>query len=144
VNWNKRYYYGDWMQEHGGLKVQVRFMPHHAESIEVFDTRGRYLGSASLSDGASTEQIADSRRTRARNVRRLAADLAKAEKLRRETYAAVSVPAPARALGALTAAEAAAETEYQDLEDLAAQARPDLIPHDPVPDSWTAPTTEAP
>ncbi|MCX4537894.1 hypothetical protein OHA79_46565 (plasmid) [Streptomyces sp. NBC_00841] len=41
-----------------GTKVSVRHLPHHDDTIEVFDTAtGRHLGSAFLAAAASREQI---------------------------------------------------------------------------------------
>ena len=141
VRWNKRDYVAQWMQGCVGEKVKVRFMPHHTRTIEVFDTCDRYLGPAFLADEATPEQRAAVVGARVRASRRLAADLAKAEKRRDRRYGAVSVPAPAATLGSLTTAEAAAETEaaYDDVRDAPGAARPDLIPHDPIPDEWGTP-----
>lgn len=62
-------------------------MPHHDHEVEVFDAAsGAHLGSATLADQASSEQIALLRRTRARKARRLQADLRAAERARRDRY----------------------------------------------------------
>ncbi|GGM67372.1 hypothetical protein GCM10012275_42460 [Longimycelium tulufanense] len=65
-----------WMVGRVGTVVRLRSMPHHEHEMEVFDAdTGAYLGSATLADQASPEQIAALRRTRARKARRLRADL---------------------------------------------------------------------
>ncbi|MFI2189055.1 hypothetical protein [Streptomyces sioyaensis] len=41
-----------------GTKVSVRHLPHHDDTIEIFDTAtGRHLGAAFLVAAASREQI---------------------------------------------------------------------------------------
>ncbi|WP_157986948.1 Mu transposase C-terminal domain-containing protein [Streptomyces atratus] len=48
VRFRSRDYVGAWMTGQGGLKVRVRFMPHHDHRIEVFDAAtGRTLSSTS-------------------------------------------------------------------------------------------------
>lgn len=75
VRFNKRYYAGEWM--HGeaemGVKVCVRFIPHHDHEIEVFDAEwGRNLGPAHPSDAATEEQRRAHRRRKTAEKRRLA------------------------------------------------------------------------
>jgi putative transposase len=84
VSWAGRSYVGEWMTGHVGRRVRLRYMPHHEHEVEVFDARtAEHLGAAVLSDQASPEMVAAVRRERARQARRLAADLKAAEKARR-------------------------------------------------------------
>lgn len=53
IRFRNRDYVGLWMTGEAGLRVRVRFMPHHDHRIEVFDAAtGRYLGPATLADQA--------------------------------------------------------------------------------------------
>ncbi|MCX5233449.1 IS4 family transposase [Streptomyces sp. NBC_00233] len=66
VRFRSRDYVGAWMTGQSGLRVRVRFMPHHQHRIEVFDAAtGRYLGPAELADAATPEQISAVRTERA-------------------------------------------------------------------------------
>ncbi|MFF2149594.1 Mu transposase C-terminal domain-containing protein [Kitasatospora sp. NPDC058190] len=146
VYWRGRYYVGDWMQglAGDGIKVRIRFLPHHAHEIEVIDAvTGARLGTAHLADAATDEQRAAVRRTRSAEQRRLKKALATAEKLRTERYAAVTTPRTPEPLQALTAMEADAELAAADGRDLQALALPGLLPHAPVPDGWVLPRTRA-
>ncbi|WP_410595648.1 Mu transposase C-terminal domain-containing protein [Amycolatopsis sp. lyj-23] len=135
-----RHYVAEWMVGKVGTAVRLRYMPHHEHEVEVFDAAtGAHLGSATLADQASPEQIAALRRTRAAKARQLRADLSAAEKSRRGRYAAATTPAPARRLDAVTAAEAGAELAEHGLEELARLARPDLLPPSPPPAGWVLP-----
>ena len=140
VQWRSRFYVADWMAGRGGDKVRIRYMPHHEHEIEVFDARtGRHLGAAFLSDAATPEQVAEVRRARASAARRLRADLKAAEATRRERFAAVTVAEPARALGALTAEQAADVLNDGGDEDLARLGRRDVVPLLAPPASWALP-----
>jgi putative transposase len=120
-----------------GIRVQVRYMPHHDHRIEVFDpVTGRYLGPADLADQATAEQISAVRKVRAARTRRLRKDL---EASQRERYAAATEPAPPRRLGALSAAEADRELGEATESDLSKLALPDLIPPAPPPTHWRTP-----
>jgi putative transposase len=124
-----------------GIRVQVRYMPHHDHRIEVFDpATGRYLGPADLADQATAEQISAVRRVRAARTRRLRKDL---EASQGERYAAATKPAPPQRLGVLSAAEADRELGGAAESDLAKLALPDLIPHSPPPAHWRTPSALA-
>ncbi|MFE6904574.1 Mu transposase C-terminal domain-containing protein [Streptomyces sp. NPDC057717] len=58
VRWRRRDYLAPWMNGRTGIKVSVRHLPHHDDTIELFDvTTGHHLGSAFLTAAASREQI---------------------------------------------------------------------------------------
>jgi putative transposase len=115
-------------------------MPHHDHEVEVFDAdTGQHLGPAKLADQATPEQITEMRRARASRKRRLEADLRAAEKARRQRYAASTTAEPARPLGAVTRAEAAAELADADDEDMTRLARPRLLPPGPPAPGWVLP-----
>ncbi|MFJ9847534.1 Mu transposase C-terminal domain-containing protein [Kitasatospora sp. NPDC101155] len=142
VYWRGRYYVGEWMQglADDGIKVRIRYLPHHTHEIEVVDAiTGAHLGAAHLADAASDEQRAAVRRTRSAEQRRLRKALTAAEKLRTERFAAVTTARTPQPLQALTAAEAEDELAAADGRDLRALALPGLIPHTPLPDGWVMP-----
>ncbi|MGE6733704.1 transposase [Streptomyces sp. NPDC059900] len=141
VRFKNRNYIADWMTGQAGLKVTVRFMPHHTHEIEVCDPAGRHLGTAHLADAATPEQLDELRRTRTVRARRLREEAKKAEALRRERFAPATTPTPAQRLGAVTAAEADQELAAASDSDMAALALPDLIPHAPPPDDWNTPAS---
>ncbi|GAA2752977.1 Mu transposase C-terminal domain-containing protein [Kitasatospora cinereorecta] len=146
VYWRGRYYVGDWMQglADDGIKVRIRFLPHHTHEIEVVDAvTGTHLGAAHLSDAASDEQRAAVRRTRSAEQRRLKKALAAAERLRTERFAAVTTARTPEPLQALTAAEAEEELAAASSRDLRALALPGLLPHAPLPDGWVLPRPAA-
>ncbi|WP_223733434.1 Mu transposase C-terminal domain-containing protein, partial [Streptomyces purpurogeneiscleroticus] len=106
VRFRRRDYVGAWMTGQAGIRVRVRFMPHHDHRIEVYHAAtGRYLGPADLADQATEEQISAVRSARAARTRRLRKDLQASQ---RERYAATQPEAPQR-LGTLTTAQAGAE-----------------------------------
>lgn len=146
VMWNSRYYVGPWMNgsTDAHLKVRIRVMPHHIEEIEVFDASGeKYLGSATLSDRAPDSVVGAVMAGRSRRAQQLRRDFAAAEKQRRVRYAAVSAPEPAKALTAMTLEQAEREAAGYANDNLAALARPGLVPHTPAPASWVAPRKRA-
>ncbi|TQM81761.1 hypothetical protein FHX81_4137 [Saccharothrix saharensis] len=98
-----------------------------------------HLGSATPADQATREQVAALLRTWARKAQRLRTNLAAAERSRRARYAAVTTAAPAKRLGAVTAAEAESELGGHGLEELTRLSRPDLLPHAPPPAGWVLP-----
>ncbi len=115
-------------------------MPHHDHEVEVFDARtGTYLGSAGLADQASAEQVKAVRRARQSRRDRLSAELRRAEKARRQRYAAVTTAEPARPLGAMTRDEATAELVDAGDAALRSQARPRVVPLGPPEPGWVLP-----
>jgi putative transposase len=137
IRFRKRDYAAAWMTGQTGIRVQVRYMPHHDHRIEVFDpATGRYLGPADLADQATAEQISAVRKVRAARTRRLRKDL---EASQRERYAAATEPGPPQRLGALSAVEADRELGQATGSDLSKLALPDLIPHSPPPAHWRTP-----
>ncbi|WP_284582054.1 transposase family protein [Streptomyces sp. 2P-4] len=142
VRWRRRDYLAPWMNGRTGTKVSVRHLPHHDDTIEVFDAAtGRHLGSAFLAAAASREQIRSVQAARTAAARRLKADLRAAEKLRRRRFEASTTAAPPRPLVAPTSAQAEEELAAAAQTDRRALARPDLVPHGPAPDTWARPRT---
>lgn len=140
VRWHRRDYLAGWMVGRTGTKVVVRHLPHHDDSVEVFDVAdGDYLGSACLAEAASEAQVRALKAARTASARRLRADLKAAERLRRDRFQAQTVAGPAVRRRTPTRAEAGAELEGTARRDRRALARPDLIPHSPVPDHWVLP-----
>ncbi|WP_431972599.1 Mu transposase C-terminal domain-containing protein [Nocardia sp. bgisy134] len=135
-----RYYVADWMVGLVGTAVRIRYMPNHTGEIEVFAAdSGVHLGTAELADAASARTRAAVRRARDRKARKLRADLAAAERARRDRYAASTVAGPAQRLDAMTTAEAARVLADDRCEDMARWARPDLIPLPPPAPGWVMP-----
>jgi putative transposase len=135
-----RRYVADWMVGQVGVKVRVRYMPHHDHEIEVFDAAsGKHLGSAVLADQAPQEVVKAVISARARQRKQLAADLRAAEKTRRARYAAQATTGPARAVGAVTRSEAATELAGHTAGQIDRWARPDLVPPRAAPAGWVAP-----
>ncbi|SDN74990.1 putative transposase [Streptomyces wuyuanensis] len=142
VRWRRRDYLAPWMNGRTGTKVSVRHLPHHDDTIEVFDAAtGRHLGSAFLAAAASREQIRSVQAARTAAARRLKADLKAAEKLRRRRFEASTTAAPPRPLTSSTSAQAEEELGAAAQTDRRALARPDLVPHGPAPDTWARPRT---
>ncbi|MGW6506622.1 Mu transposase C-terminal domain-containing protein [Streptomyces niveus] len=141
VRFKRRDYVGAWMTGQAGIRVRVRFMPHHDHRIEVYHAAGgRYLGPADLADQATEEQIAAVRRARATRARRLKKDLQASQ---RERYAAATRPGAPRRLGALTTAQAGAELARATGTDLSDLSLPDLIPPAAPPAGWRTPASLA-
>ncbi|MCX4704340.1 hypothetical protein [Streptomyces sp. NBC_01373] len=129
------------MTGQAGIRVRVRFMPHHDHRIEVYHAAtGRYLGPADLADRATDEQISAVRRARAARARRLKKGL---EASQRERYAAATQPEAPRRLGALTTAQAEAELAQTTVTDLSGLALADLIPPAAPPADWRTPPSLA-
>ncbi|MFE9868174.1 Mu transposase C-terminal domain-containing protein [Streptomyces sp. NPDC005506] len=146
VRWRRRDYLAPWMNGRTGTKVSVRHLPHHDDTIELFDaTTGHHLGSAFLAAAASREQIRSLRAARTAAARRLKADLKAAEKLRRRfeasTTATLPKPpaAPPRPPASPTSVQAEEELGAVAQTDRRVPARPDLVPHGPAPDTWAGP-----
>jgi putative transposase len=140
VRWRRRDYLAPWMNGRTGTKVSVRHLPHHDDTIEVFDAAtGRHLGSAFLAAAASREQIRSVQAARTAAARRLRADLKAAEKLRRRRFEASTTAAPPRPLSASTSAQAEEEPGAAAQTDRRALARPDPVPHGPAPKTWARP-----
>ncbi|MER5807797.1 hypothetical protein ABT143_06300 [Streptomyces sp. NPDC002033] len=128
-----------------GRPVTVRRLPHHDEEIELFEpVSGRHLGRAFLADAADLEQFTAVRSARTSAARQLRADLKAAEKLRRKRFEAVTTAKTPKQLNTLTAEEAEAELRAADQRGLRELARPDYIPHAPVPDTWARPIPPTP
>ncbi|MFF3403547.1 Mu transposase C-terminal domain-containing protein [Streptomyces sp. NPDC002659] len=146
VQWKGGYYVGDWMHGHGsaGEQVHLRHEPHHYHQVELYHaTTGHYLGPATRANEMTPQQARQLRQAWQREADHFAAKRDKARKNARARYAATSTPAPPRHLNRLTAEEAAAQLRDLQAGDLAAEARPDLLPR-PQPSSgrWTKPLTQ--
>jgi len=121
-------------------KVRVRWMPHHDHEIEVFDARtGAYLGRAELAEQASPATVKQVRRARRARADRLTRELKAVEKTRRQRYAASTTAEAPRPVGAMTAAEAAAELLDVNDAGLRTQARPWVVPQGPPAPGWVLP-----
>ncbi|WSY37157.1 Mu transposase C-terminal domain-containing protein (plasmid) [Embleya sp. NBC_00888] len=145
VRRRRRDYLAPWMNGRTGTKVSVRHLPHHDDTIEVFDVvTGRYLGPAFLAAAASREQIRSVQAARTAAARRLKADLKAAEKLRRRRFEASTVAAPPRLLASPTSSQAEDELGTAARVDRRALARPDFVPHGPAPAGWVRPVAAAP
>jgi putative transposase len=141
VRFRKRDYVSAWMTGQAGIRVRVRFMPHHDHRIEVYHAAtGRYLGPADLADQATEEQVSAVRRARAARSRRLKKDL---EASQRQRYAAATQAEPPRRLGALTGAQADAELAQSASTNLSQLALPDVIPPAAPPADWRTPASLA-
>ncbi|MEV2236127.1 Mu transposase C-terminal domain-containing protein [Streptomyces phaeochromogenes] len=141
IRFRRRDFVGAWMTGQAGIRVRVRFMPHHDHRIEVYHAAtGRYLGSADLADQATEEQISAVRRARAARSRRLKKDL---EASQRQRYAAATQAGPPRRLGVLTGAQADAELARSAGTSLAQLALPDVIPPAAPPADWRTPASLA-
>ncbi|WP_406300151.1 Mu transposase C-terminal domain-containing protein [Embleya sp. NBC_00888] len=145
IRWRGRDYVGPWMHGKDGIRVRLRYIPHHDHEIEVFDaTTHAHLGRAHLADQATATQRAALRRAKDAERRTLAHALAEADRQRRRRYAAVTTATAPRQLGALTAAQAEAELTRSRQADLASRALPDLIPPREPPTTWARPRTRQP
>ncbi|WTH04861.1 Mu transposase C-terminal domain-containing protein [Streptomyces sp. NBC_01578] len=145
VQWRRRAYLAPWMNGRTGIKVSVRHLPHHDDTVEIFDaTTGHHLGSAFLATAATPEQIRAVKAARTASARRLKADLKAAEKLRRRRFEASTTAAPPRPLTSSTSAQAEEELGAVAQTDRRALARPDLVPHGPAPDTWARPVVAIP
>ncbi|MGW2651704.1 Mu transposase C-terminal domain-containing protein [Streptomyces sp. NPDC001393] len=141
VRFRKCDYVGPWMTGQAGIRVCIRFMPHHGYRIEVYRAAtGRYLGPADLADGATEERVSAVRRARAVRARRLKKDLGASQ---RERYAAVNRPEAPRRLGALTTAQAETELAQATGTDVSDLALPNLIPPAAPPIGWRTPASLA-
>jgi putative transposase len=142
VRWRRRDYLAPWTNGRTGTKVSVRHLPHHDDTIEIFDAAtGHHLGSAFLAAAASREQIRSVHAARTAAARRHKADLKAAEKLRRQHFEASTTAAPPRPPTSPTAAQAEEEPAAAAQSDRRALARPDLVPHGPAPETWARPRT---
>ncbi|MFD8566645.1 Mu transposase C-terminal domain-containing protein [Streptomyces sp. NPDC059639] len=144
VRWHNRYYVGEWM--HGmadaGMKVRIRYVPHHDHEIEVFAAvDDAYLGSAHRADEATEEQRRAHRRRKDVEKRRLVRALAAASRHTRTRYAAATEARPPERLGSLSAAEADRELSAARLGDAGELALPDLIPPAAPPEHWCVPAS---
>ncbi|MGY4907214.1 hypothetical protein ACWD67_34965, partial [Streptomyces sp. 900116325] len=142
------YYVGDWMHGHSnaGEQVHLRHEPHHYHQVELYDAdTGRYRGPATRADEMTPQQARTLRRAWQREADHFAAKRNKARKNARARYAATSAPVPPTLLNRLTAQEAAAQLRDLQAGDLAAEARPDLLPRPkPTSERWTAPKADSP
>ena len=150
ISWSGRAYVGAWMTGQVGRAVRVRHMPHHTHEVEVFDAdTAEHLGSATLADQATPEQIAELRKARATRAKALKADLRAAEKARRTRYAAATEAEPAQPVHGITSAQAAAELAATDVPPLRLVAEPAsgtrarLIPLRPPAPGWVLPRPPA-
>ncbi|MFF4234032.1 Mu transposase C-terminal domain-containing protein [Streptomyces sp. NPDC001820] len=143
VAWGNRHYFDAWMSGRVGLKVRLRYMPHHPHQVELYDaiTR-RHHGSGYLQDQASEHQLQELRRTRRRAAARLRTALKKAEKNIQERYAAVTIPTTPRRLNTLTQAQADNALRELREQEIASETQPDVRRLPPPSASWNRPEPE--
>lgn len=145
IHWGERHYTADWMQGRVGTKVRVRYMPHHYHQIEVYNARtGDHYGPATWQNAASEQQKKALVQAAERQATQLRSQLERAERQRKERFAAVTVPTTPRALSPLTRTQAEEKLQGRRETDPAQdKARPDLRPLPAPTASWhaTAPAT---
>lgn len=148
VRWKKGWYIADWMHGHVGKKVELRYMPHHYRTVELYDpATGHHRGQALLSNEATRQQKRALKRAWHREAEDLTTLLKKANRRRIDRYAATSRPADPEPSDTLTSQEA-----DQQLRELTARQEdrepyddtPPLLPlPDPTP-SWDTLTPSPP
>ncbi|MCX2182664.1 Mu transposase C-terminal domain-containing protein [Streptomyces sp. SKN60] len=98
VHWNNSVYLDTWMNGRVGMKVAVRYMPHHDERIELTDAKtGKYLGSGfkqGVKDPDAEERRQQLHQTRQRQAATLRRRLEKTEKSLKKRYSAVTDTTP--------------------------------------------------
>lgn len=109
-----------------GETVEVRFMPHHHENIEVF-LRGRHIGTAVRADAIDDDETRRLRRRRLEEERWLARQQRDATRRRSRRFAAIT-EASVRASAPETAASSLTLTPSRSLVD-----------YGPIPDDWVRP-----
>ncbi|MFJ4188958.1 Mu transposase C-terminal domain-containing protein [Kitasatospora sp. NPDC089509] len=143
VRWRNRDYTAPWMHTpttQVGRKVHLRYMPHHEDEIELYDAAtGRHLGQAHPADQATPKEVRALLNARSREAARLRSRLDKAEKSRRERFAALTQPAPPKQLLTITREEAARQLRELNGRDTADEALPDYIPLPEPSAHWTTP-----
>ncbi|MEU6093101.1 Mu transposase C-terminal domain-containing protein [Streptomyces sp. NPDC047085] len=145
IHWGPRRYIAPFMNGRKGMKVRLRYMPNHLDVIDVYAAKDyTYLGPAILQNAASPEQRAEVRRAARNQASRLRTTLKRVERHRQERFEADTVPTVPRPVHDLTQEQADELLRGQHREEIAREARTDLIPlPDPSP-SWQAPSDDHP
>ncbi|MET8134082.1 Mu transposase C-terminal domain-containing protein [Streptomyces sp. NPDC005251] len=130
VHWGKkRRYLAPYMQGLRGTKVVLRYMPRQERSVELYDAKdGTYLGPAVLQNEATPQQRREVRRAADREAGRLRTALDKANRQREERFEADTVPTTPRPTSDITQEQATEILNGHREDELASEARPDLIP----------------
>ena len=91
---------------HVGETVEVRYMPHHDDVVEIF-VGGQHLGTAQLVDRMSPAEVGRLLERRVGEARWLASVQREAARRRRTRYAAMTEPGPMHLATAFVESEAA-------------------------------------
>jgi putative transposase len=125
------------MQGRRGTKVTLRYMPRQERTVELFDAKdGTYLGPATLQNEASPQERRAVRHAGDREASRLRTALDKAEEQRKERFEGDTVATTPRPVSDMTQEQAAAFLAGHRQDELAREARPDLIPLPDPTNTW--------
>lgn len=103
VTWRSGHYIEEWMYEHQGRKVTLRYMPHHNDHVELYDyAADRYLGHATLVDKLPEERRKDILKARRRHEAQLKRELKRVQDTSMERFEAMSEPGAPKRLDAIT------------------------------------------
>ncbi|MFD8762756.1 Mu transposase C-terminal domain-containing protein [Streptomyces mirabilis] len=137
VHWGKRLYLAPYMQGRRGDKVVLRYMPRQERTVELFDAKdGTYLGPAVLQNAASPQERRAVRRAADREADRLRTALDKAQDQREERFEGDTIATTPRPVSDMTQEQAAAFLDGHRQDELAREARPDLIPLPDPTNTW--------
>lgn len=114
-----------------GSTVEVRYMPHHDEEVEVF-VKGHHLCTARLTSTMSRSDVRRLLERRAEEAKWLRQVTRAAERKRRVVYAAMTEPAPAVVASRITDGAAVELTAYSD-QDQQRLASRSLVDHGVIP-----------
>jgi putative transposase len=120
-----------------GETVEVRYMPHHDDEVEVF-LKDRHLCTARLVSRMSPGDVRRLLERRAEEAKWLRQVTRAAERKRRVVYAAMTEPAPAVAASRVTEGAAVELTAYSD-QDQRRLASRSLVDHGPIPTRMVRP-----
>lgn len=123
---------------HVGAPVEVRHMPHHHGTVEIF-TEGRHLGTAYLVDRMPPGEVRRLLDRRSEEAQWLARVTRAAEKQRRVRYAAMTEPGPAVVATAFASESTAAELSAYDDVTRRRLASRSLGPRDAIPTRMATP-----
>ena len=140
VHWRRHHYIAEWMHGYVGEKVDVRYMPHHDQRIELYEPgTGRYLGPAFMAEQATREQIRALKRGAGRATDQLRAELKRTEKSRNTRFAAATDAAPPQPLDALTEQQTRDQLRALGGDPVRQAAPPGTVPLPPPDEDWAIP-----
>ncbi|MGW1786752.1 Mu transposase C-terminal domain-containing protein [Streptomyces sp. NPDC002143] len=135
IDWDGRIYLEPWMRDQIDIRVRLRHLPRHFESVEVFDAdTDRYLGTARWNNAASQQLMKEVKDANKADRARLKKALRRRPGVLADYYAAVTAPAPPTPLTTLTTEQA-----RQRLRDARTAETP--APDESLPEptgSWAA------